>query len=482
VRGSRGAGREIPEDDRGNTFDGGVDLKYGVSPRLTLDLTYRTDFSQVDVDREQANLTRFPLFFPEQRDFFVENSGMFQFGDLTEREYRTGSSLREFTLFHSRRIGLSGGRPVPLVGGVRLTGQAAGFQVGLMDVQTERFERDAPQNFSVVRVRRNVLENSDVGFMFTNRQATDGSGGESYNRVFGVDANVHVLGGLIVNSYVAFTDSPGQEGNRTAARVNAGWRGRIWDVGAFVRQIGDDFDPGVGFTRRSDIRHFYATVGAHPRPPIPFLLNINPYVEGQYITDLKDVLETRTGTAGFGVSFRDSGVLDLQFSDRFERVERPFRVGTGGLIAAGSYSFREASATYTSNRGRNVSGTVELSGGGYYGGSRRSVGANLLWEPGYRFVMDLTATHNALRLGGESFTADVYGARLKYAYSTTLYGGAFFQYNATTREAITSLRLTFIHAPLSNLYLAVTERRDVGDTGGLRERFLAAKLTKYFQF
>lgn len=482
VLAGRGSGREVADENRGTTFDGGVDLKYGLSPRLTLDLTYRTDFSQVEVDREQVNLTRFPLFFPEQRDFFLENSGTFQFGDLTEREYRTGSSLREFTLFHSRRIGLAEGRPVPIVGGVRLTGQAGGFELGLLNVQTEAFEDDPPENFSLVRLRRNLFEATDVGFMFANRQAMDGSGGQRYNRSFGVDANVAVLGGLILNSYFAVTESPGREGNHTAARVNMGWRDRLWDVGGFVQQIGGDFNPGLEFARRTDMRHFYATAGAHPRPRVSFLLNVNPYLEGHYITDLDGLLETRTGTAGVGVEFRDGGALDLQLSDRFERVERPFRVGTDVRIPVGSYGFQDASARYTSNRGRTVSGSVELSGGGYFGGARRSVGATLLWEPGYRFVMDLSATHNELTVQGRSFTADLYGARLKYAYSTRLYGGVLVQYNAATEEVVRSLRLTFIHAPLSNFYLAYTERRDVGDTKGVRERFLTAKLTKYFQF
>jgi hypothetical protein len=148
---ARSSGQLLAEDDRGNEFDGGVHVKYGITPRLTMDLTYRTDFSQVEVDREQVNLTRFPLFFPERREFFLENSGTFTFGAVNSGpgSPRTGTSLRDFTLFHSREIGLEGGRPVPLFGGARLTGRVGGWEVGVLDVQSEAVPSDPAENFGV---------------------------------------------------------------------------------------------------------------------------------------------------------------------------------------------------------------------------------------------------------------------------------------------------------------------------------------------
>ncbi|HSR43555.1 MAG TPA: DUF5916 domain-containing protein, partial [Longimicrobiales bacterium] len=151
---ARSAGSALEARDRGGEMDGGLDLKYGVTPRLTLDLTLRTDFSQVEVDQEQVNLTRFGLFFPEKRDFFMENAGIFTFGDLTERSYRLGASTRDFTLFHSRRIGLDDGRPVPILGGGRLTGRVGEFELGLLNMQTEESGALSPENFTVARLRR----------------------------------------------------------------------------------------------------------------------------------------------------------------------------------------------------------------------------------------------------------------------------------------------------------------------------------------
>jgi hypothetical protein len=482
VRALRSAGDWIADDDRGNDYDGGIDLKYGITPRMTLDLTYRTDFSQVEVDREQVNLTRFPLFFPERRDFFLENSGMFTFGDVRglSGEPRTGVSLRDFTFFHSREIGLRGGSPIPIIGGGRLTGNTGEFQLGLLNVQTEAFEGDPAENFSVVRLRRKVLGGSDVGFMFGNRQGT-GSGSDQYNRSFGVDANLRLLNSLFVNSYLAFTSSD-VAGSDEAARFSIGWRDRVWDASAMVRHFGDSFDPGIGFVRRVGIRHYYATFGAHPRPQIPFVLSVNPYAEGDYITDLDGTLETRTGEVGFGTTFLDGGRLTLRYTDRFERLDEPFRVQSDVTVPIGDYGFREASASYQASGGRDLSGGVSVSGGGYYGGTRSSVAANTVLRLNHHLSFELYATHNALSVQGSSFTADLYSARVKYSLSTKLYFRGYVQYNAATEQLITNLRFNFIHAPLSDFFLVYTERRDMAGDGLVLERFLTAKLTRLFAF
>jgi hypothetical protein len=482
VRALRAAGDDVAETERGYDYDAGLDLKYGITSRMTLDLTYRTDFSQVEVDQEQVNLTRFQLFFPERRDFFLENSGMFTFGDVRglSGEPRTSVSLRDFTLFHSRQIGLRDRNPVPIVAGGRLTGHVGEFQLGLLNVQTEAFEGDPAENFSVVRLRRRFLGNSDVGFLFGNRQATD-SGPGQYNRSFGVDANVKLLGNMFVNSYFALSRSSAGDDDE-AARFSVGWRDRLWDASAMVRHFGEAFEPGIGFVRRVGIRHYYATFGAHPQPRIPHVLSINPYVEGDYITNLNGTLETRTGEAGLGTTFLDGGRLSLAYTNRFERIDEPFRVQSSVEVPVGDYAFSEGSASYQSSGGRDLSGGLRVSGGGYYGGTRSTVAADALWRVNHHLSFELSATHNAVSVQDTSFSADLYGARIKYSYSTKLYFRAYVQFNAATDQVITNLRLNFIHAPLSDFFLVYTERRDVSGDGGVLERFVTAKLTKLFAF
>jgi Domain of unknown function (DUF5916)/Carbohydrate family 9 binding domain-like len=461
-------------------FDGGVDVKYGITSRLTADLTFQTDFSQVEVDQERVNLTRFSLFFPEKRDFFLENSGTFAYGDVTERNVRMGSSLRDFTLFHSRRIGLDDrGIPIPILGGGRVTGQAGGWGIGLLQMQTRDRGELAGESFSVARLRRNILGDSDVGAVFVNRQATDGSG--TYNRSYGMDANVHLLGGMIVNTYLAATRaSDAGDGDQWAGRVSAAWRDKLWDASAFVKQVGKAFHPGLGFVRRSGIRQTYLTFGAHPVPASPKIQEVNPYGEFSYITNPDGLLLTRNARAGLGVSFQDGSSLTATHNRRFERLERDFLI-RGFTVPVGGYSFSESQVKYQSNAGLPFSGSLGVTRGGYFDGDRTSLNLGALWRVNRHLAFDLFADRNSITLPEGSFTADVYGGRVNWALSTRFFTTAFVQYNAETDEVFTNVRLNFIHAPLSDLFLVYTERRDAGG-GGVIDRLFSFKVTQLLSF
>jgi len=476
--GANVSGQEAPASELGRSGDGGIDVKWGVTPRLTADLSWRTDFSQVEADQEQVNLTRFSLFFPEKREFFVENSGTYQFGDLAERNYRLGASPRDFTLFHSRRIGLDGGVPVPIVAGARVTGRAAGMEVGLLNMQTEETSGLAPENFSVTRLRRTLLGVLDVGGIFINRQAT--SGPEDYNRSWGVDANLRVGPSLKFHSYLAQTRERGLTGDNRAARVSVAWRDAFWNTSALFRTIGDSFRPGVGFVRRTAVRNYYATVGVHPRSGYEGINEISPYIEVERFTDLNGTLETEAISGAVVVAFLDGGRLTLQGSDRFELLTRDFNL-SGGVVPAGSYDFREGSIRYAASAARTVSGQVRLSGGEYFQGDRRSVGGSLVLRPNAHFAIDLGVDHNVVDLTGESFTVDVLSGRVDYLYSTKFVVGAWVQFNEATDEMITNLRLNFIHSPLSDLFLVYSERR-LTDASLVVDRRFTVKLTKLLAF
>lgn len=471
---------EALADVRGGDVDAGLDLKYGVSRDLALDLTYRTDFSQVEVDEEQVNLTRFSLFFPEKRDFFLENAGLFEFGDLREAGYRLGTGPEDFKLFHSRRIGLVDGRAVPVLGGGRLTGRVGDWGVGVLNMQTKNTDALDPVNFTALRLRRTVLGSLQLGGILLNRQVTGEVGGE-YNRGFGADLHARLWDRLVVQSYLAGTRDRGEGGSRHAGRVSVAWRDRFLNTSVMYRQIGDAFRPGMGYIRRNAIRHGYATIGVHHRRVESLWNELNPFVEMHYITNLESVLETRTGTVGFITNFRDGSRLTLQYNDRFERLFEPFRVLGDHEVVMGSYGFREGSLDYQSSVGRVLSGMVGLSGGGYFQGARRSVRLGAQWKPNYHVTFDAGAQSNRIDLGNGPFSAEVYSGRVEYAYSTTLFGSGFVQYNGVTEELITNLRLNYIHAPLSDFFLVYTERRDTR-TGIVLDRQFAAKLTRLWSF
>ena len=471
--------------DAGNDGDGGFDVKWGVTPRLTLDLTARTDFSQVEVDRERVNLTRFSLFFPERRDFFLENDGIFTLADVSVRNYRTGSSARSFKLFHSRRIGLSPSRrPVPIAGGARLSGRVGNFEVGLLDMQTQTSDELPGENFVVARVRGNLTGNSDVGLMFVNRQGTSAGATGEYNRSFGADANFRVLRNMIVNSYYARTDEPNATGDRNAGMLQVAWRGPLWDMSTLVKHVGDGFNPGVGFVNRRGVRRAFATVGAHPQPHIPHVLEVHPYVDADFISGLDWTLESRRFTAGTQIVFLDGGNLTLEYDDQFERLTAPTRIA-GVDLPVGDYDFSTRRVTYRASGGRSISGRVSASTGSFYDGDRTSVSGNVQLRPSAHLTMDVGFQHNDLKLGGNSFTADLFNTRIRYAYNTQVFFLGFVQYNEAADELITNLRLNVIHSPLSDIFLVFTERRNVAAglfDGPVLDRVITVKVTKLFAF
>jgi len=466
--------------DRGTTGDFGMDLKYGLTPRLTLDLTYATDFSQVEVDQERVNLTRFSLFFPEKRDFFMENSGVFSFGDLSERNFRMGASPRDFTLFHSRRIGLAEGRPVSIVGGGRLTGSVGDTELGFLAMRTESALGLPRENFAVARVRHSFASGLQVGGLFAGRDAV-GKGVNDYNRSYGADVNYAWAGKLLFHSYLSATDYPGAEGNNRAGRVSAAFRDQFWDVSALYREVGDAFDPGLGFVARRGIRHSYGTVGVHPRPDLPGVLELNPYLEAHYITNMRSALETREGTAGLGVLFSDGGQMRSQVTDRLEIINEAFLVAGEGEVPAGRYRFTEASLTYTASAARPLSGEVQLAGGEFFSGNRTSLTLSGNWRPSRHIALGLQAQRNDISLPGDEFTADVIGARVDFAGSRRLFLNSFVQYNTASEEVVTNIRLNLIHAPLSDIFLVFSERRNV-EAGRVLEREITLKGTKLLSF
>lgn len=464
-------------------FGTGGDLKLGITPGLTLDLTVNTDFSQVEVDQQQVNLTRFSLFFPEKREFFLENAGIFQFGDQGQYSQRNGATDRDFTLFHSRRIGLTpNGAPLPILAGGRVSGTAGPVTLGVLNMQTRAEDSFAAENFSVARIRGEPLPGLTTGGIFVNRTATSGSPADS--RSWGVDLSLEALGNyFLVQSYLAGTSGTAADGSPLesgmAGRLSAAWRDPFWEVEALYRQFDDDFDPGVGFVRRRGIRHGYGTVGVQPRVEWGPVQQLNPYVEAHYFSNLDGVLETRELSAGLDTDFTDGATASVSVTDRFERVPMAFTV-RGATVATGSYAFSEVSASYTASRARALSGQLRVGGGGYFGGEIRSVGGSVLGRIGYRALLDLSVEHNRIALPGQApVTADIYGAKLDFFFSPRLLTSAFVQYNEATDEVITNARLNWIHAPLSDLYLVLTERRRGGD---VLERLLSLKVTKLISF
>jgi Domain of unknown function (DUF5916)/Carbohydrate family 9 binding domain-like len=476
-----------------NEADGGLDVKWGITPRMTLDLTANTDFSQVEVDAEQVNLTRFSLFFPEKRDFFLENEGTFAFQDVSIRNFRMGSSSRKFRLFHSRRVGLSDGRaPVPILGGARLTGRIGErFEVGLLDMQTRSLSEDGAttgqnsENFAVARIKGHLGGGSTVGLIFVNRQETGtGPTAADFNRAIGVDGNFNLSQNVVLSAYAARTDERDPVGDDpNTAMVQLARRGAIWDTSLLFKHVGDGFNPRVGFIDRTSVRRYFGTVGAHPKIRRASVLEVNPYVDVDVFTTLEDALETRSVKGGLSFLFMNGGTLVFEYADRYERLFEATRIA-GAELVTGTYRWREPSVRFVAPGSKTVSGSLRLSSGDFYDGRRTSIAATARYRPNEHLSIDAGLQHNNLTLGGQDFTADLFSGRIRYARDTRTFFMGFVQYNEAADELITNARFNLIHAPLSDVFIVYTERRSLADniSEPVLERGLTLKVTKLLAF
>jgi hypothetical protein len=480
--------------DAETDFDMGADLKYGITSGITLDLTANTDFSQVEVDRPQVNLTRFSLFFPEQREFFLENESLFQFGEqgggaAGGGSGRTGVSNRDFTLFHSRRIGLTArGTPLPILGGARVTGTAGPISLGLLNMQTRAFDDVTPavnpENFSVARLRGAVTDRLTVGGIFVNRGTT--SGPHADNQSYGVDFDYTAFNDyLLVGGYLAGTQGTKEDGTDLdrafAGRLLVHFRSPFWEVGAMYRALDEDFTPGTGFVSRTGINHLHTTIGIRPVVNWGLVTDLNPFVETHHFELLDGGMETRELSAGLGLEFVDGSNGNLELADHFERVHESFTV-SGAVVPAGDHRFRDGSVSYGTNQGRSLSARMNVGGGGYYNGDRFSLGGGVLGRLGDQMILDLSAEHNRITLPGQgSVNAAAYSGRLEWYFSTALVATGLLQYDEAAHELVSNIRLRWEHAPLSDLFLVLSDRRDT-QSDQVLERLVTLKVTRLLPF
>ena len=454
--------------------DVGLDVKYAVTSNLTLDLTVNTDFAQVEADQQQINLTRFSLFFPEKREFFLENSSIFQFGKSMRRFGR--GSFRDLIPFFSRRIGISRGELVPILGGARLSGKVGHYTLGILSMQTDELDESHSTNFMVGRLSRELFRNSDVGGIFINKAEKNGE----YNRTYGIDANFKFFNYLDLVPFILKTETPGKEGRDMAANLSVAWNDPFWDIQAEYLDIEENFNPEVGFVPRTGIRKSRGRLSIRPRPGerIPSIRQFQPSVEMSYITDQENVLQTRTLDSAFSVQFENNSNLRFGHTASFERLDEPFEIRDNQEIPIGDYGFNEFEISYNGDRSRMISARASLGWGDFFDGERNSYELTLRFQPSPQFNVQVNWEHDDVTLPSGDFTTDLVATRLLYSFSTKMFVNALIQYNSTADEIESNIRFNWIYKPLSDLFLVYNERRST--TGGVVDRALIAKLTYIF--
>jgi hypothetical protein len=460
------------------SFDGGVDLKYMLTPSLTLDGTYRTDFAQVEADQQQVNLTRFNLFFPEKRDFFLENTDIFNFGGRA-----TGQNAN-LVPFFSRRIGLgSAGTPIPIVGGTRLSGRVQRYEIGVIGMRTEALASTPANSFVVGRLKRNLLANSWVGALVTNRDSTITG---DHNRLFGADAHFLFSDRLEFDSFLMRTETPGRASQNEAKRLQVGWLDDELNVSAEYNSVGPDFNPEVGFVRRRDFEQRAADVSWTPLLEQSDLIrNLKFGTTFDYYTgQTTGLLETRTTESTIGIQFENNAGVNFIANNTFDRLFAPLRIPAGNphvTIPAGDYSALLYTGNFTTNVRRMFSGSGAVNWGDFYGGDLRRFVGSLNVKPNHHLTMSFTYDRNRVEVPGGSFETDLVGAKVIYGFTPQAFFNAYVQYNTDTNLVSSNLRFNWTHHPLSDIYLVYNDTRDTG-LGQLRERALIVKVTNLFDF
>ena len=486
-----------------NDFDfdgtGGVDSKYNITPSLTLDTTFNTDFSQVEVDEQQINLTRFPIIFPEKREFFLENAGIFQFGDIPAE--RGPDRSKETQLFFSRRIGLfpadhpRQGEPIDIWGGARLSGNIGKYRIGIMDLQTKAVEDDPStaaddslpsNNFGVVRVKRNILASSDIGAIVVNRQASQSG---NYNRAYGVDANFRFLQNLTLNGYLARTQTPGRSGKDRTEKIGGNWRDNIFRMQVIYSNKQENFNPEVGFkgvpAGRDSARDLRTTLEVHTRPPRNgWIREVNPHHRFFFILDPKGQTVYKEGHyAPAEVYFHNGSRIEISYNPRFERLSVPFPVPSSPnvSIAIGDYEYAYWELELESDPSQGLFGTLNLQNGSYYTGHRRTWNLSGTYRPSYRWSAQAALVDSSTSLPQISYSTRVFRTRIDYSFNSRMILNALIQYNSSRKQVTSNIRFDFIHRPLSDLFLVYNEARDV--SGAHRnDRAFTIKYTHLFAF
>ncbi len=456
----------------------GFDIKYGITNGFTWDFTYNTDFSQVEADEQQINLTRFSLFFPEKRDFFLENSGIFNFGSSG-----IFGMNNDMIFFFSRRIGLSDdGKAIPILGGTKITGRAADWELGFINMQQKEFESNRATNFTVGRLRRNVMANSDVGIMLTNKEVE----GPHYNRVLGADANFRFGQALSINGYLAKSFSPlaGRDEENLAYNAGIDYQDGTYIVNATYTGIQKSFTNEMGFVPRRGIGKFWGFFAYDWRPASlrKWIRSLRPHVPITYISDAEGKIETREVDYHLGVNFQNGSAIEMGTGASLENIYQPFTISNNRIkVPASLYKHRNYFIRGNSDRSRRLSGSGRFEVGEFYGGYKHTYMLGASYRFNHKLNADFNYTHNNISLPQPNghFKTNLLLMRFNYSFSTTVFLKALVQYNSDLRLWSSNIRFNIIHRPLSDFFLVYNEQRDEF-SGKLLDRAVIAKFTYMF--
>ena len=477
----RGGGTWIrhPKKSDDTEFDGGFDVRYHITSQLMFDATYNTDFAQIESEEEVVNVTRFNIYLPEKRDFFLENAGLFNFSMVSSAgEYYASDA--DFILFNSRSIGIHEGKRTPLYGGAKFAGRVGQFSLGVMNIQTEETTLSAgavepSTNFTAVRMKRDFLKNSYVGLMVLNKQ----SNSEDFSRTVGIDGYHSFSQELYVKGSMAKTleqDDPGDDiAGDIRLELNKDWI----DVRLAHTSIDSLFRPEMGFVRRGSIRKTDGSVDLTKWINNRYIRSLSWGNGISYTTNLGSVLETREVESELSIDARSGDSFSYSINRDYEYL--PYDDTIRNIsIDAGSYGVTYHRLSLNSYRSRPVSGSASYRWGERFDGVGRTLSLSSTIRPETHLVMDFYYTYNHLDLQGGSLYANVLSGRWTYCFTTDMFAKCYLQWNDADERISVNVLYDYNYRPKSHFYLVYNENRDTSlGSDNVKDRLFMVKMT-YF--
>jgi len=468
-----------PGFDAGMQAKAGLEVaKIGITPSVTAEFTANPDFGQAEVDTQVVNLTRFSVFFPEKRDFFLENAGVFLFGRAEANQ-----------LFFTRRIGLTDeGAPVPIDYGAKITGKIGSYNVGFLQVQTRKLGNPAlgfgvpRQQFTIARVKRDLFERSYIGAMFVNREGASSVNGTRYNRGAGIDAEFNITDHYQLKAFLMGTATPGVRSSFLSGRIDSRYENDLWRFITVYEDIGSNFNPEVGFIERKAIHQYFGQLAYKPRPRfIPHVLQMEFETQIEYYTDRSNNLATRQTELSWETIFKNSSDFFFRPIEYVRDVlTEPFEIRPGIVIPPGTYTFNRPRVSFTSDSSKRLVLSGRYKWGDFYSGKRDEITAGVTLRPNAHLLFDLNDSFNSVRLPQGKFTTNLIAGRVNYNFSRKLLTSALMQLNSAAQLSAINIRLRYIYKPNSDLFVIYNQT-----TGAGLERpsySFQVKLTRDFTF
>lgn len=486
---------QINENDAGLETDGkfkmGVDVKYGITSNLTADVTYNTDFAQVEADEEQVNLTRFSLFFPEKRPFFLEGAGLFDFG-IPRSSYRRPPPM---LLFYSRRIGLAEGNAIPIIFGGKASGKVGSYGVGFLNVLTDKFHDanteddplDVPRtNYSVMRITKDVASGSRIGMIAVNKDEIG-----DYNRAGGFDFEYRPNDSMDVRGMWSRTFEPGLSGQNNAWYLGSNWRSNRFRLEGSYTDIAEGFNPAVGYVRRTGIRHFRGEARWVPMPQRFGIRQIWTGPEVNYILNHNNELEEWDISYTNWFEFDSGDYILFNGKRTFERLNDVFDFRDGVEVPIGDYSSNSYHVRLSSSDSRPISTTL---GGGiedFYNGEVRRAYIQTTFKPnGHLSVSAQYQFNQVVDLPEMYFTdgqprpvyVNLFRGRVDYSFTTGLFAKLFAQWNTDANVMSTNFLINYIYRSGSDFYFVFNQTYDTNGTtrSRLLDSTVVAKMTYWW--